>query len=75
MKQITRNKAFFIKDEHPLSESIEIVKRIVKKMSKTTKIESKVCLFEVLDILFLRSNAIRNHVIDNFDPVRHRDSV
>ena len=43
--------------------SLAIIGRVVQKMKKSTKIESKLALFELLDILFLRSNAVRKWLL------------
>ena len=51
--------------------SLMIIKQIIDGLKKTTKIETKLILFELLDILFVRSNAIRTHVLDHFDPISH----
>ena len=44
--------------------SLAIIGRVVQKLKKSTKIESKLALFELLDILFLRSNACINIVYE-----------
>ena len=44
---------------------IAIAERIFEKL-QTKKIESKLSLLEMLDMLFLRSNSVRTYVLDNF---------
>ena len=44
---------------------IAIAERIFDKL-QTKKIESKLSLLEMLDMLFLRSNSVRTYVLDNF---------
>ena len=44
---------------------IAIAERIFEKL-QTKKIESKLSLLEMLDMLFLRSNSVRTYVLDIF---------
>ena len=47
-----------------------VVESLIEYLKKTDKIEAKVALFEALDMLFLRSNNVRLHVLEHFSEIR-----